>query len=254
MKCLSFLLGAIGVSACGTLNRESASAPEITYEKKTFMLESAKECQEDQACARYEVTYPAFAGISQSVRDSIHREIELLVSMGDPAAENKSMPQIAQEFLDSYKKFIIEMPGGEMGWHYNADVVVNVLTDTLLSLEISDEYFTGGAHGGSGTHFINIHPGTGKKATLSSLLKPGFENSLTSAGESAFRNERELTDTATYRFNGFEFPEDRFQLGNNYGFTNEGIVFVFNSYEIAPYAAGPTEFLIPYAQIKDWLK
>jgi hypothetical protein len=42
-------------------------------------------------------------------------------------------------------------------------------------------------------------------------------------------------------------------MNDNYGFTTQGIVFVFNSYEIASYAEGPTEILIPYEKIRDWL-
>jgi hypothetical protein len=63
-----------------------------------------------------------------------------------------------------------------------------------------------------------------------------------------------LTDTATYEFNGYTFPEDRFALNDNYGFSREGISFFFNSYEIAPYVMGPTEVLIPYDRIREWIK
>lgn len=36
-------------------------------------------------------------------------------------------------------------------------------------------------------------------------------------------------------------------------FTHEGIEFVYNSYEIAPYAAGKPTFTIPYAELKDFM-
>jgi hypothetical protein len=251
-----FLGCLFSVVACGTLNRETTNDAEITYEKKTFLLESSTGCKNDRPCAKYEVTYPVFSGVEKTVEEKLQREIELTVSMGDPEAEDKSMQKVAEEFIDNYTEFIKEFPEGEgaVGWYYKADVVVNVLTDTLLSLEVSEEYFTGGAHGGSGTFFININPKTGERTNLSTLLKPGFEHDLTKSAEATFRKTRELPDTASYRFNGFEFPQNRFELSKNYGFTKEGIVFVFNSYEIAPYAAGSTEFVVPYSQIRAWLK
>jgi hypothetical protein len=62
-----------------------------------------------------------------------------------------------------------------------------------------------------------------------------------------------LLDTASLLEHGFEFPRNKFKLNDNYGFTRDGIVFVFNSYEIASYAEGPTEIIIPYKKIRDWL-
>jgi hypothetical protein len=86
------------------------------------------------------------------------------------------------------------------------------------------------------------------------FLKEGYEEKLTQLGEKAFRKERALTDTASLQKNYFEFPANKFTLNQNYGFTKEGIVFYYNSYEIAAYAAGPTEVIIPYEEIKGWLR
>ena len=44
------------------------------------------------------------------------------------------------------------------------------------------------------------------------------------------------------------FPSENFILGN------ETITFVYNPYEIAPYAVGSTELIIPFGDIKDLLK
>jgi hypothetical protein len=38
-------------------------------------------------------------------------------------------------------------------------------------------------------------------------------------------------------------------LNDNFAVAKRGIIFYFNSYEIAPYAMGPTELLIPYAKL-----
>ena len=77
---------------------------------------------------------------------------------------------------------------------------------------------------------------------------------LTQIGDKIFRQAKQLSDTASLIDNYFEFPEDKFELNKNYGFKKEGIVFYYNNYEIAPYAAGPTEVLIPYNELKDWVK
>ena len=86
------------------------------------------------------------------------------------------------------------------------------------------------------------------------LLFEFFETELVKAAEAAFRKQRELSPESDLLENGFEFPDNRFRLNDNYGFTNDGVVFFYNSYEIAPYAAGPSEVFIPYSEISDWLK
>jgi hypothetical protein len=89
---------------------------------------------------------------------------------------------------------------------------------------------------------------------LDNFFKPGYNDVLTNLGNKIFRQARQLADTASLSDNYFEFPEDKFQLNKNYGFKKEGIVFFYNSYEIAPYAAGPTEVVIPYEELKEWVR
>ena len=205
-------------------------------------------------CAYYEVTYPEFSGLDSAVSNLIAKEIDASVSMGNPEANGQTMKQIGEGFIQDFQEFKSEIPDGFGGWHYTAKVNVEVQTDTLLSLSVNDEYYTGGAHGGSGVYFINVNPKTGEPFTLNNLLKPGYEEPLREAGNKVFRQVREMSDTASFSQNAFEFPEDKFTLNKNYGFKIEGIVFFYNSYEIAPYAAGPTEVLIPYADLEQWLR
>ena len=127
-------------------------------------------------------------------------------------------------------------------------------SDTLISITVAQDYYTGGAHGGAETYFINVNPKTGAEFTLDNLFKTGYQEALTNAGEQIFRKVHELPDTASLNENYYEFPDDKFQLNQNYGFRKDGIVFYYNNYEIAPYAAGPTEVVIPYESVRTWIK
>jgi hypothetical protein len=228
---------------------------EVSYAMKNFRVESSAGCKSDTLqCASYEVNYPEFSGLDSVVERKIRREIEAMVSMGNPEAQGKSMKQIGEDFIQEYVEFNKEMPDAAGGWYYNADVSVEVLTDTLISMTVSQDYFTGGAHGGADTYFINVNPSTGAEFTLDNLLKNGYQEPLTKLGEQIFRKVKEIPDTASLNENYFEFPDDTFQLNKNYGFRKEGIVFYYNNYEIAPYAAGPTEVMIPFETIREWIK
>lgn len=239
--------------SCATSN-ETRESP-VSYELKTFRLESQGGCNADTLqCAYFEVSYPEFAGMDVEVSRVVSKRIDAAVSLGNPESQGQSMEQIGKIFIQDYDDFKSEIPDAFGGWHYTAKVEVEVLTDSLLSLSVHDEYYTGGAHGGSGVYFINIDPRTGDEFTLDNFFKPGYNEALTELGNQVFRQMRNLSDTSSLSENYFEFPEDKFQLNKNYGFTQEGVVFFYNSYEIAPYAAGPTEVVIPYKDVKEWIR
>jgi len=235
---------------CGQKKEETASPP-ISYETTTFRLESEGGCKSDTAvCATYEMSYPVFNGLDSIVADSITTRINALVSVGNPEVKGQSLELIGKAFINDFTEFNKETPELGMGWFYEGAVNVETLTDSLLSLSLKEDYFTGGAHGGHSTFFININPNTGEAFTLQNYLMPDQEESVRRIGERIFRREHELADTASLIENMFEFPNDRFELNKNYGFTKDGILFYYNSYEIAAYAMGPSEVLIPYDSLK----
>lgn len=231
--------------------KEEPKASSITYELTNFRIESVGGCRPDSSqCASYEVSYPVFRGLDSVVVSKLMKSIDANVSMGNPEVVGESMQSIGKKFVSDFDDFKKEIPDYGMGWYYEARVAVEVLTDTLLSLSVNEEYFTGGAHGGHGRYFINMDPRTGAEFTLANYLKPQQDEALRALGERLFRREYDLADTASLEENMYEFPNNRFELNKNYGFTREGILFYYNSYEIAPYAMGPSSVLIPYDSLK----
>jgi hypothetical protein len=252
-RLLILFLGASLLYSCQKKNE--AKAPAITYELTNFRIESAGGCRADSThCASYEVSYPVFKGLDSAVVKSLMSRIDASVSMGNPEAEGESMQTIGKKFVTDFDDFKKEMADYGMGWYYEARVDVEIVTDTLLSLSVKEEYFTGGAHGGHGTYFININPKTGADFTLDNYFKRDYAEALRSMGDRMFRRAYEISDTSSLQENMFEFPDDRFQLNQNYGFTREGLMFYYNNYEIAAYAAGPSEVLIPYDSLRSLVK
>ena len=242
------------LNSCNT-KKEEEKKVKIRFEMKTFRLESKGGCSSDSLlCAYFEINYPVINGLPQAAQDSLSIEIAKSVSTGNPEIDSVSFQKDGKVFISEFETFVAEYPDNTMGWSFEATVDVSIVGDSLIALTTTNESFTGGAHGSYGTYFINLDPKSGKRVTLSDLLKPGYESALLKAGEEEFRNSLELQDSVTYSDAGYEFPNDVFQLNDNYGFTKEGIRFVFNIYEVAPYVLGAQDFVIPYEKIKDWLK
>jgi hypothetical protein len=244
---------AINFLSCA-VSESKKEQPRFSFTMSQFK-KSSPDCKiSDSAfCASYEVNYPVFSGLSDSTKTKLQNEINANVSMGNPEAEGWTMEMVADNFIDNFESFKKDSPELSSSWYYKADVAVETLLDTLLSLSVKDEFFTGGAHGGGGKYFISVNPMTAKAVMLDDVLRRGYKEALRAEGEKAFRLNHHLLDTASLITNGFQFPENKFKLNDNYGFRRDGIVFVFNSYEIASYAEGPTEILIPYEKIKGWL-
>jgi hypothetical protein len=63
-----------------------------------------------------------------------------------------------------------------------------------------------------------------------------------------------LADDADLKQAGFSFPGGNFALPENFGFASDGLIFYYNSYDIAPYYFGPTEVRIPYQEVRELLR
>jgi hypothetical protein len=226
----------------------------ITFVIKTFKLTSEGGCASDSVpCASFTVNYPEFTGLDTAVAGLIAHKLDSLITEGYTEGSAQTIQQTASEFIRQHADFV-ETDSTTQHWYFSATAGLNMVSDSLLSIVVFRDEYMGGAHPNSRTDFINVNPATGKKITLDDELKEGYRDALNTVGEKVFRTVRELPDTASLQNNYFEFPNDKFALNNNYGFTKHGILFFFNSYEVAPYATGPTEVLIPYDKIKDWIK
>jgi hypothetical protein len=84
-------------------------------------------------------------------------------------------------------------------------------------------------------------------------LVDGYHSELTKIAEQIFRKNEKLTDTSSLARDYF-FKDNKFALNENYSITPAGFKFVYNQYEIKPYAAGKTELLLPYSQIKKLMR
>lgn len=241
--------------SCSTQKEEKVTDERPDYEMRTFRLESTGGCENDSSsCASYEITYPAFFSLPKSVVDSISEEINLSMDMGNPESVVRSFESMGGEFIKDYEQYHAEFADSPMGWYFDGEVEVDSFSNSLICMVASTSYYTGGAHGGYSTYFINIDPSTGKKITLRDKFKPGFEETLRQIAETLFHETYASADSISDDGFMFEFPDGMFTLNNNYGFTRDGLKFIYNIYEIAPYAAGSQEIIIPYRDIRDLLK
>ncbi len=93
-----------------------------------------------------------------------------------------------------------------------------------------------------------------REVTLCTLFTEQSRKSITAIGEKIFREERGLSKDTGLGELGFWFDNGQFSLTDNFAILPQGILFHYNSYEIASYAMGETTILLPYESIKKFVK
>ncbi|MFN0200589.1 MAG: DUF3298 domain-containing protein [Bacteroidia bacterium] len=127
------------------------------------------------------------------------------------------------------------------------NVSIRTNEGNVLALESSGYEYAGGAHPNSFVAYENFNTATGDTIGLSQIFVPNFRPKLNAIAEKFLRKQNKITGSLADA--GFEF-EKGFQVNNNFSLERGGIRFLYNQYEIAPYAAGMPEFFIPYSELK----
>jgi hypothetical protein len=234
----------------------NAAKQEIFKDTVTYTMQKiyqrADDCGDkaDSACTVVKVTYPVFKGQS-ALNDTVTRKLTTLFAVYNKPDSN--IAQMAKTFLTSYSDFKKNNPSSAM--YYTMDTYMKVVAQdsALITLEYGGYTFQGGAHGASFKGFVNWDPDKKKALYLDDILTANYHDTLTKVAETIFRKEEKLKDTSSLARDYF-FKDNKFALNENYLFTPSGIRFVYNQYEIKPYATGQTELLIPWAQIKTLIR
>lgn len=258
-KFLLFGFAALLLSSCGGEQQTPAdqkdsvvvaTAPE--YEKREFLKE-AGDCKntEENACLHIAFNYPEFVKGNPAFLKMINQEIISFFTgfmQYNESGGDTTLDIAANSMIAEWQDFQKEMPEASLGWYVEGNASVVMCNPKLVSLSMSVDAFTGGAHPNS-TFVMKIFNLQNNQAfKLEEMVSDVV--GLTKIAEGIFRTQLEIPADASLEEQGFEFENNTFALNDNYMCTPEGLVFLYNTYEIAPYAAGITEILIPWNKIE----
>ena len=123
----------------------------------------------------------------------------------------------------------------------------------ILSYCVARYVYTGGAHGSNFRQFVNYNLQTGEQIDEEQLFAENYQEPLTQLLLQYMVEQNDeialIQDLQEAGYNVDDIhPNDNFYLAE------EGITYVFNPYDIAPYALGETEILIPWSALQNILK
>lgn len=113
--------------------------------------------------------------------------------------------------------------------------------------------YTGGAHGGTFITCRNYRLQDGSVVTLDNYFKPGYEKVLIPILERKLLEYAECSSRDELDEHGYFSNEPMF-VPENIEIRQDTIDFIFNQYDIAPYATGITTLSVPEAEISSILR
>ncbi|WP_266364431.1 DUF3298 and DUF4163 domain-containing protein [Tellurirhabdus rosea] len=197
---------------------------------------------------------PAVAPINDTLRKYLTSAVTSLLDSAEVAGNPEAQTDLnaaARLFAASYRAFQKEFADAPMGGCWEVEVTGDTLftSSRYLSFRMETYAYTGGAHPNTVTSLYTFDRQTGRPLRLHELVKDTTR--LLPVVETYFRKQQGLTATQNLEAEGYFLHEGKFFLPGNVAATRTGLLFYYNPYEIAAYALGPIEFVVPYQEIKN---
>ena len=156
---------------------------------------------------------------------------------------NTLFPMAVEQYQQSLKE---DFPFNGFGAQQNFTVTYNQAC--VLSLYMDRYEYTGGAHGNTVRSSDTWCVRRARRVTLDQLFPQGFDyRSYIIQNVLAQIQEQMGSDDEVYYFENYAENVEQYFDPASFYLTEQGLVVYFQLYEIAPYAAGFREFLIPYS-------
>ncbi len=127
------------------------------------------------------------------------------------------------------------------------------LDDQILSYSYERYAYMGGAHGNSSRFLYNFDLRTALPITEKDLFIENYEILLAQIiKEKIVDDNAEIESVAD--LNDFDFFEDQIHPNDNFFITPDGLAYVYNPYDIAPYSTGQIGVLVTYDTLKPILR
>lgn len=216
-------------------------------QKEKFIMKAAG--TKDSAYCNYDVTYQIFKGkgktrkLANGLNQLINNAITTDTAHLDLPLQ-KRVEQDAKEFKAEWENLNSD-PNAGWTFNYTKEQTLTAFYANRHYVSVKDKayYFTGGAHGFRVTLYTLIDVKNGQPVESWHQLFTDT-NAVIKIAENIFRKSKQIPDgediSKTWFWNG------KFYLPDNFVYTEKGILFFYNVYEIAPYEQGETELLLDY--------
>lgn len=261
MKHTLLILGiaALLITSCSTsLNREKIDFATVKAEK-TFKLDE-KSADSPKSEITLNVLYVKGEGQkAKLMNDTISQWLFNIKGVTMQQAVDSFVTMRGNNYIADFKELYKvdkannATPGGWYQAHYDLNTRTEQDADTIINYIAEQDTYDGGAHGLFVKSVMNFSTNTGKLVTLDNVLLPGYKTRLNEILLEKLLKHTNSKYIDELRSKGYLYSMDmcpsQFYLINS-----KGITFIYNQYEIAPYAVGITELKLTWDELKDVAK
>lgn len=185
--------------------------------------------------------------LSKAINESVERAIVSTLNSSETKSDlNSALEDFNTEFINFKKDFPEDI---EPVWELNIETEKTYQSEDIITIAISTYEFKGGAHGNDKIKFLNLDAKSGEVLNQSDIINN--LNEFKTLAQSYFIKSLETEDKGL-KMEDFFFGEP-FQLPENIGYSEDGLVLLYNIYEVASYDRGYTEFVIPFEDVEPFL-
>ena len=178
-----------------------------------------------------EVNIPEANGneaIMNQINSEIQKKVISALHIGNlEDTYSSSIEESIISFINEYNTFKKDFPESSQLWEAQIDGEVIYQSEEFTTVAITSYKNTGGAHGNLNISFLNFDLKTGLKLD----------------------NIQLFTDIESFK----TIAETYFKLPENIGYSEDGIILLYNTYEVASYSTGIIEFAIPFSKCASYL-
>ncbi len=180
------------------------------------------------------------------VYPQIKSGVNIRVAAAINSVMEKDAQKMAADFRKSYAEESQDMNPEIPDWSFDAGYKVVYETPGILVFRQEGYDYRGGAHGSPITEAFTFDLVTGKRLTLADWYKDGYLKILSDVSRAHLQADKDLLGDPAWIISGTKPDLDNFSVVYP---TAKGMLIVFPAYQVAAYASGQPEVLVPYSKL-----
>lgn len=182
---------------------------------------------------------------------TIKSQIPQIAGSDDPrlAAFNQRLNNLVMNEVDTWREGFLQNTGPSVssGSFLETTYTLASQINELWSLKFDFHFYSAGAaHPGSYSVTLNYDLGQGRELALGDLFLPS-SNYLEAISNYCIADLSKQSFFDTAFTTGADPTPENYQSWN---ITPEGLLITFDEYQVAPYAAGPQQVIVPYSELR----
>jgi len=260
------LVAALAASGAGCLRQRPdaaaaarAALTSVAYVRRSFQSSLAG-CTDPAShaptpCVRIDVEYVeatrATVELARAVAGFVAETVLRPAGDGPPPS---SVEALRDELYDRYRERQQAFPDYRVPWQLQRAVTVACNTPRVQGLVASDRSFTGGASEIDRVDYRSFDTLSGARLGVDAIVAPEQRSAFSDEVERRFREARRIAPGQSLTAAGFTFPGGRFATTDNLLVCPDALTFRWNPGEVAPGIFGPTEVVVPRAEVEGLLR